>query len=119
MDVSELSSPVSFLLENCFYICSELAFSQSTRKKIFCLFHIYAKNGHSFAHFDRFRICRYPKDAEKHLLAIKSGLTRSQVLGAFATSLDLILLVKHFNPLLLLESKGLDLYCILCLTGVS
>ena len=25
---------------------------------------------------------RYPKDAEKHLLAVKSGLTRSQVLPA-------------------------------------
>lgn len=24
--------------------------------------------------------CRYPKDAEKHLLALKSGLTRSQVI---------------------------------------
>lgn len=28
---------------------------------------------------------RYPKDAEKHLLAIKSGLTRSQVLNTIIT----------------------------------
>ena len=26
---------------------------------------------------------RYPKDAEKHLLAVKSGLTRSQVLAPY------------------------------------
>lgn len=28
-------------------------------------------------------IFRYPKDAEKHLLALKSGLTRSQVIFPF------------------------------------
>lgn len=28
---------------------------------------------------------RYPKDAEKHLLAVKSGLSRSQVLVALVT----------------------------------
>ena len=31
---------------------------------------------------------RYPKDAEKHLLAVKSGLTRSQVLAVYDKSLN-------------------------------
>jgi len=34
---------------------------------------------------------RYPKDAEKHLLAVKSGLTRSQVLVT-------LLLDTSFDP---------------------
>jgi hypothetical protein len=42
---------------------------------------------------------RYPKDAEKHLLAIKSGLTRSQVLNSnvtyIAQSLFVMEVTKH------------------------
>ncbi|XWS70259.1 hypothetical protein CRYUN_Cryun03dG0033200 [Craigia yunnanensis] len=61
----------------------------------------------------------YPKDADKHLLAIKSGLTRNQVLGALAASLDLNVLVNRVNPLLLLRVQRSGLVLYLVLTGVS
>lgn len=50
---------------------------------------------------------RYPKDAEKHLLAVKSGLTRSQVLEVSGKSLNgecnysrnaLVFLLLFFHP---------------------
>ena len=79
-------------------------FSKSTRTINSLVISNLCKSGHSSAHFDRFCICRYPKDADKHLLAIKSGLTRSQVLGALATSLDLNVLVKRINSFVTIKS---------------